>query len=400
MVPVFKLYNTVKHYDWGSPLWIPRLLGEENPSGGPWAELWMGLHPEGPSQIILDDKKIPLSRLLEDNPAYLGAAAAAFGTLPFLFKLLAAESPLSIQAHPNREQAKQGWDRENRLGIPLKDPRRNYKDANHKPEILCALSPFKAMCGFRETGGISRRLAAFIAPAPPSLRGALAPLGSALDLPGGLKAFLTALFGLSEGARRELSEYAARQAWGEEFGEERRLIARFAGLYPGDPAILAPLYLNLVDLAPGEAVCLPAGVLHAYIHGFGAELMANSDNVLRGGLTAKHADIPELVHILRFSPFLPEILRPPPGGSFFRYPSPGGEFSLSVLSGGAIPFPDAGPSIVAVTEGRAFFSGADTGGKPFTLGQGESAFIPARASPEGLFLSGAYTLYAAGIPPP
>jgi mannose-6-phosphate isomerase len=360
----------------------------------------MGLHPEGPSEIILDDKKMPLSRLLQDTPAYLGEAASVFGTLPFLFKLLAAENPLSIQAHPTLEQAKQGWDRENLQGISLTDPRRNYKDANHKPEILCALGPFKALCGFREPGDLVRGLKAFTAPAPPSLREALAPLIPAPGLSdeGALKTFLTALFGLPEKARRELGEYAAKRTWGAlspEFQGERELIARFAGLYPEDPAILAPLYLNVIDLGPGEAVYLPAGVLHAYIHGFGVELMANSDNVLRGGLTAKHVDIPELVRVLRFSPFRPEILRPP-GVSFFKYPSPCKEFALSALSGGngEVPFPETGPSIVVVTRGRALLSG--TGAEnPLILEQGESAFIPAH-SPETLVFSGTYTLYAAG----
>jgi mannose-6-phosphate isomerase len=396
MTSVFKLKNPVKHYDWGSPDWIPQLLGLPNEGGDPWAELWMGVHPEGPSELVLPETPVSdVPRLLpeligQDPVRYLGEAAAReYGGLPFLFKLLAAARPLSIQAHPNPDQAKKGWERGDR----------NYKDPNHKPEIICALTPFTAMAGFREPREIRKRLEAFgFAP--------LSPLLSALETRTGenaLKGFLAALFSLSPETRQGLSEYArsrALQGSGGEYAEEWKYAAYFAELYPGDPAIIAPLYLNLITLKPGEAMNIPAGILHAYVYGFGVELMANSDNVLRGGLTPKHIDVEELTAILRFSPFKPEILRPSGGGNFpglFRYPSPFREFSLTGITGrggdtpgAAAAFPGNGPAIVLVTGGELCIS---TGDETLILKRGESAFI---AAGEPSVFSGDYTLYVAG----
>ncbi|GHV78855.1 mannose-6-phosphate isomerase, class I [Spirochaetia bacterium] len=379
MTSVFKLKNPVKHYDWGSPEWIPQLLGCPNEGGEPWAELWMGVHPEGPSELAQGGL---LPELIRQDPVrYLGEAAAReYGGLPFLYKLLAAARPLSIQAHPNLEQAKKGWERGDR----------NYKDPNHKPEIICALTPFTALAGFREPGEISKRLAAFgFAP--------LAPLLAALETPDEdtLRRFLDALFSLPPETRQALSEYARSRALkesGSEYAEEWKYTACFAELYPGDPAIIAPLYLNLLTLKPGEAMNIPAGILHAYVYGFGVELMANSDNVLRGGLTPKHIDMKELTAILRFTPFKPEILRPSCGKTpgLFRYPSPCPEFSLTSITGRGGGTPGNGPAIVLVTEGELCISSSDA---PQILKRGESAFI---AAGEPMVFSGDYTLYVAG----
>lgn len=401
MKSIFKLDNPVKHYDWGSPDWIPQFLNVPNEKGLPWAELWMGSHPEGPSLLATQfpapqakdgEASGSLPDLIGRDPIrYLGPETfQAFGTLPFLFKLLAAGKPLSIQAHPDLVRAKAGWDRENALGIPPGAPNRNYRDANHKPELLCALTPMNAMAGFREAGEIIRGLQAF----------GFSPLGSlnqALTA-GGLRGFLDALFALPAETRQELTEYARSRVGAAaafpEYAEAWKLIARFAELYPGDPAIIAPLYLNLLQLNPGEAMFIPAGILHAYIHGFGVELMANSDNVLRGGLTPKHIDLQELKGILRFEPFLPEILRPEasPQG-LTRYPAPCREFSLHKLesAGKAIPFPVQGPAIVIVAEGEATLDD----GEKLTLRQGESAFIAAERKVPPV-LSGSYSLFIAG----
>jgi mannose-6-phosphate isomerase len=406
MPHIFKLKNQVKPYGWGSSRWIPELLGRKNPQGEPWAELWMGVHPEGPSQVSLRGEDLLLSALISRDPAYyLGEGInRAFGTLPFLYKVLAAEKPLSIQAHPNREQAKNGWERENREGLVLNAPNRNYKDPNHKPEILCALSPFEAMCGFRTAGEIQRRLKALgeLCPVPGPLETALVQLISSLDVSGGLKEFIRLLFGFPQEMRDALSDLVLQRRVLEknhpEFSAEWRLSAYFAELYPGDPAVIAPLYLNCINLEPGEAIYLPAGVLHAYVHGFGVELMANSDNVLRGGLTAKYVDIDELIGILDFSPFCPEILAPPdPFPVFFNYPVPCREFSLSRWEGGGREsnFSGDGPFIFMVTQGSLTLSGKNPGEK-WSLGQGESAFIPAGIAVRGLSLGGTYTLYAAG----
>jgi mannose-6-phosphate isomerase len=425
--PLYKLKNTVKHYEWGSPVHIPALLGVDNPQAVPWAELWMGVHPGGPSRIAGNRTA---DKIAEASPAgepglgdliascperYLGKSAAEkFGGLPFLFKLLAAAKPLSIQAHPNLEQAREGWRRENGR-IPLDSPDRNYKDDCHKPEIVCALNPFTAMCGFRPPGEIASLLAKCFGGAPQSLREGMGPLQAALAGGDPLRAFLKALLALPPETLEELTAYALKTNLPE---GEWDLVSRFAGLYPGDPGIIAPLYLNLLQLAPGEAVYLPAGVLHAYVHGFAVELMANSDNVLRGGLTSKHVDGEELLSILDFKPCRPKILRPQAaGGGLFRYGDFCREFSLRVMKsrGGTAVFPEKGPSIIMVTEGRLRVSTAEDSpaenknpdAGTWILGQGESAFIPARESdpdpgfsPAGrpLAFSGAYTLYIATLP--
>jgi mannose-6-phosphate isomerase len=310
--------------------------------------------------------------------------------LPFLFKLLAAERPLSIQAHPDADQARSGWERENSLGIPLDAPHRNYKDSNHKPEIICALEPFTAMAGFREPGEIRSLLRLFGCPA-------LAPLLDALEAPPGtggegagagpLKRFLAALFSLGAESRRALGDHARRflrHAPGDH-AEAWKLAARFAELYPEDPAILAPLYLNLVTLQPGEAMNIPAGILHAYVRGFGVELMANSDNVLRGGLTPKHIDVGELTAILRFAPFKPEILKPAAAGNGLEaYPSPFREFSLYRLrgQGDPFPFPLRGPAILLILEGCLLIDAEN-----LRLKRGESAFVVPETRP---VLSGSF----------
>jgi mannose-6-phosphate isomerase len=414
MPSVFKLNNTIKYYDWGSPKWIPELLSLPNDEGRPWAELWMGVHPEGPSELAFPSGSISggsrlLSELIgQDRVRYLGEdAAGEFGGLPFLYKLLAADRPLSIQAHPNLTQAKAGWERENSLDIPLKAPNRNYKDANHKPEIICAITPFIAMAGFREPGEISKRLKAFGFPRLMSLLIALETggdaRGNAAEGERALRCFLAALFALSAETRQALGEYArsrGRDASGE-YAEERKYAGLFAELYPADPAIIAPLYLNLINLKPGEAINIPAGILHAYVHGFGIELMANSDNVLRGGLTPKHVDLGELTGILRFAPFKPETLscgENLPG--LFRYPSPCREFSLYRMIGsggitgdGAAPFPLSCPVIVIVVEGQLAITTA-CNAEHLSLKRGESAFIAPRKQPP--IFSGDYIAFIAG----
>jgi mannose-6-phosphate isomerase len=394
MPSAYKLDNAIKHYDWGSPDWIPRLLGRANEDSKPWAELWMGAHPEGPSALAPPAALAPsgapmlLPDLIAQDPAlYLGEGTAQeFGGLPFLFKLLAAERPLSIQAHPDVAQARSGWERENALGIPPGARNRNYRDPNHKPEIICALSPFVALAGFREPAEIRALLRLFGCPA-------LAPLMDALDerfgtAGGALKRFLAALFSLDATARQDLGAHArgfAPDKPPDAHAGEWKLAARFAELYPEDPAVIAPLYLNLLTLRPGEAMNIPSGILHAYVRGFGVELMANSDNVLRGGLTPKHIDVGELTAILRFAPFKPEILKAADAGSGLEsYPSPFREFSLHRLNsrGADMPFPLRGPAILLALEGELRVPSEQLRLKP-----GESAFVVSGTMP---VLSGNY----------
>jgi mannose-6-phosphate isomerase len=256
------------------------------------------------------------------------------------------------------------------------------------------------MAGFREPGEIRKRLAAFgFAPLAPLLAALEAPAHAAGEA--ALRRFLAALFALSPDTRQALSDYARSRALqdgpGGEYAEEWKYTAYFAELYPGDPAIIAPLYLNLLTLNPAEAMNIPAGILHAYIHGFGVELMANSDNVLRGGLTPKHIDMDELTGILRFTPFKPEILTPSYGEQtpgISRYPAPCREFSLTAITGrggSTAPLRGNGPAIVLVTGGEVCIAAA--GDETLRLKRGESAFIAA-GNTDPVF-SGDYTLYAA-----
>jgi mannose-6-phosphate isomerase len=410
---LFKLENTVKHYPWGSSKWIPRLLNTANEQGEPWAELWMGVHPDGPSLAESGGGKIPLRALIDREPLRLlgEAVNAEFGGLPFLFKILAAEKPLSVQAHPNLRQAREGWERENQAGIPLSAPERNYRDDNHKPEILAALTPFRAMCGFREIPEIVKLLELFIGMDDAEDRLAVRPsavlweelerLRASLDAEDGFAAFLAALFDMGGEARRDLGVYASAQTpqleWDyPEYAVEWRTVGRLARLYPEDPALIAPLYLNLFYLKPGEALFVPAGVLHSYIEGLGVELMANSDNVLRGGLSSKYTDPAELGRILRFSPFKPEILTPRPektDGAWAVYPAACGEFSLSTAksAGESAAFTPESPAIILVSVGEALLETAD-GQEALTLKQGESAFVAAGTDAR---LTGAFTVYAA-----
>jgi len=399
MTNFYKLRNQIKHYDWGSPDFIPRLMGITSNSE-PYAELWMGSHASSPSLVSLPSGEMSLGEFIACDPRrYLGEKTAErYGAFPFLFKLLAAEKPLSIQAHPNLAQAREGFERENKAGLAQNAPNRNYRDSNHKPEIICALTPFTGMCGFRSPDEIRRLFSAFLDSAPASVREGFVPLLQTLEMPNpttALRNFLEILFTISQELREALTEFILSAHGAENC--EWELMRDFARLHPGDPTVIAPLYLNVFRLEPGEAIFLKAGVLHAYIHGFGVELMANSDNVLRGGLTSKHIDIPELMKVLDFNPLKPRIIKPETNFSCFTYPAPCEEFSLTVMrgTGGVINMPLAlaqSASIGIVTEGEVSVSST-------VLKQGESAFFPPANSKENpLVLQGHFTFYIASVP--
>jgi mannose-6-phosphate isomerase len=435
MANLYKLRNHIKYYDWGSPDFIPRLMRFAG-NGKPYAEMWMGSHAGSSSQVSLPSGEMSLGELVAGDPRrYLGEKTAErYGALPFLFKLLAAEKPLSIQAHPNLAQAREGFERENRAGLAQDAPNRSYRDSNHKPEIICALTPFTGMCGFRSPDEIRRLLVAFLdsvsVPMSVPVREDFAPLLQALETPNptaALRNFLAILFNLSGAVKNALTEFVLSTEGAENY--EWELMRNFARLYPGDPAVIAPLYLNVFRLEPGEAFFLKAGILHAYVYGFGIELMADSDNVLRGGLTSKYVDIPELMKVLDFNPLKPQIIKPEADCSCFTYPAPCEEFSLTVIrgAGGVMNMPAAcaqTASIGIVTEGEVLIgkaagktadSPAGNGESPLSPGmvlkQGESAFFPAAGghagktagSPAGngespLSLRGHFTLYIASVP--
>jgi len=371
---LYRLKNQIKHYEWGSRELLPQFLNIESSEKVPCAEMWMGTHNLSPSQTEVDSRLINLTELS--------------GELPFLFKLLAVEKPLSIQAHPNKAQAEEGFKREESLGLSIKNPTRNYKDTNHKPEILCALSPFTMMAGFREPDRIGASLEEFLLTAPP-LKEIVSPLLRALSSDS-LSSFFRVLYGLSGIEREYLSSFVCEKdgVRGDAITQAQwNLMKDFASRYPGDPAIISPLFLNLFTLQPGQAVFNPSGVLHAYISGFGVELMASSDNVLRGGLTPKHVDTGELMNILHFVPFVPQIITPP-SSNWFCYNTPCGDFLLSMMKseGEEKAFVGKGPAICIITEGRL-----SAGNEIFK--KGESFYLP--QSDSAYMFGGNYFLYAA-----
>jgi mannose-6-phosphate isomerase len=363
----------------------------------------MGIHSAGPSTTRVEGRTLLLSELTE---------------LPFLLKFLAADRALSIQAHPNPAQAREGFERENAAGIALSAPERNYRDRSHKPEILCPLSPFTAMAGFREREETEELLA---------LAGDTGTLRAALRT--GYEEFLSVLFKTGPEERQGLTAAilgaAGKSTPSQDPGTRRALAlcGEFARAYPGDPGILSPLYLNVLELEPFQGIFIPPGILHAYVRGFAVECMANSDNVLRGGLTPKHVDLRELFRILSWEPFRPRILRPEPlkpgvpGTAPPSPPAPGPglpgtgregspaglspgsygytisceEFSFFVLKGPGAELTAPGDAIIASVDGRAELAGS-------FLEPGEGAFIPRRGAGETLTVRGDCTLFAALVP--
>lgn len=389
------LTGTIQPYAWGSPTFIPELLGED-PTGDPQAELWLGAHASASASV--DGR--PLDEVIADDPAgVVGAAAVeAFGEgLPYLLKVLAAVKPLSLQAHPSREQAEAGYAREEAAGGASDAPERLYKDAWPKPEMLVALVDSEALCGFRDPGetfalfaqlGVGG-IAELVAPLGDSLRPAADRLAEAfgrlLRLEGPDRAMVTAVS-------------SAARALNLDADSDLTLFARTAvelgGHYGDDPGVLAALLLNRVSLTPGQAVFLPDGNLHAYLHGGGVEIMANSDNVMRGGLTPKHVDVDELLAILDFTPGFPGFVEPvEEAEGRWRYPTPAPEFALWRLEPREtvveLPATDLG-RVLLVTDGSVVIEGGDS---DLPLGRGRAAFAKAG---EELLVSGSGTLFVAG----
>ncbi len=400
MKTIARMKNTVQEYQWGSRTFIPELLGRKIPSDRPMAELWMGAHPKAPSMVEVEGRWVSLLDVIEAHPAeVLGQdVVQRFGRqLPYLFKVLAAGQPLSIQAHPNLAQAREGFARENRIGIALDDPRRNYRDANHKPELICALTGFWALKGFRRVDAILDGLQPL---GDPHLLPELELLRRRPDAEG-LKRFFGELMALDSERRGRVVSAVVEEAR-PRAGEDPacRWVLNLAQAYPGDIGVLAPLMMNLVHLAPGEAMFLEAGQLHAYLSGSGIELMANSDNVLRGGLTPKHIDVPELLRVLRFSTGAPRILHAQDiGGGEAVYRQPADEFSLSVITlekDRPVQRPGRGVEILLCLEGGAEISG-DSSGR-LMLSRGDSVLVPAAV--RRCTLAGEGVLYSAHVPPP
>jgi len=329
---MFKLKNQIQNYAWGSITSISEMFGIANPTNEPQAEVWMGAHSGGSSRHEECDEL--LSDIIEqDKNANLGSYTAnRFGELPYLLKVLAADTPLSIQVHPNKHKSEIGFARENEQGIALNDPIRNYKDPNHKPELVYALTPYKAMNGFRP---IEHIICLFGELAIDELQKEVNLLKNKPDTKG-LEHFFSSVMMLNEERKRKVLyqlEAAYHKPVSSMTREAIEYSQTFKKYYDGDIGLLAPFILNTIELAPGEAMFLLAETPHAYVNGTALEIMASSDNVLRAGLTHKHMDIPELIDNVVFSPINPEDLKMSPliNGNREHYPIPVDDFGFDIL---------------------------------------------------------------------
>jgi mannose-6-phosphate isomerase len=359
------LTNPIKPYPWGSRTTIASLQRRPVPTAQPEAELWMGAHPAGPSLLADPAGPVPLNEAIaRDAEATLGRSIVdTYGPrLPYLMKLLAATRPLSLQAHPEADVARAGYAAE--AGRPLDDPERNYRDPYHKPELLVAIEPFEALCGFRPPEQSAGLLAAL------GVRD-LDPVVDALvsDTSAGLRRAVELLMMWPPDRRAGLVAAAA--------GAGPGLADRLGSLYPDDVGVVVALLLNHVRLRPGEAVFMPPGTLHAYLSGFGVEVMAASDNVLRGGLTDKHVDVAELLRVLRYEVLGEPVVRErelAPGVT--GWPVPADEFALVrvVVPAGSPPVvvPGGGPRILACLRGPVRLR---TAGQVRELVAAESVFV-------------------------
>lgn len=412
---MFRLGGVPRHYAWGSTTAIPELLGV--PAGDePIAELWFGAHASSPSPV--GHAGATLADLLAEDPeSQLGAdVIARFGEgLPYLLKILAAEQPLSLQVHPNREQARVGFAVEQAAGVPLDAPERCYRDANHKPEVWFALGPVEALCGFRAP----RRAAELFEGLEAPLARSIARMLREDPSPSGVRTVFTALLSTQTRPDAEAVSAVARacQARLDNSSPSPRADGNVVLLereHPGDPGVVASLLLNPVSLQPGESVFIPAGGVHALLHGTVVELQASSDNVLRAGLTPKHVDVHALLSTVDYvaAPpirIAPEILH----GSTRVFYAPVDDFELSVTTLGEAersaddgaaaapaaddgawqPVPGRGPRIVLCLDGEVAVRSQR---ESITLRRGQALFAGAVEGP--LTVRGHGTIVQADVP--
>lgn len=384
--------NPIRHYAWGSRTHLPRLLGQD-PTEQPAAELWLGAHPGDPSYLDADTS---LADAIAHEPrAMLGEPVVAeYGArLPFMMKVLAAAAPLSLQVHPNTERARRGFAREEAAGLPTGHPDRNYQDPFHKPELIFALTRFEGMGGFRDLDRSAAILRLLQLPWLDELAEQLdcsaTPFQTLREVVTGLLTLtpdvLTARVGelavaaeAAEGRGHRVSPRvrpprADRNSVSRESLRVFATVRTLARAYPSDAGVLVSLLLNHVVLAPGEAMFVDAGVVHAYTSGLGVEILAASDNVVRAGLTPKHTDVPELLQVTDFTP------RPAPLWASHdstpgeaRFEPPTGEFALLVGAPPLTRIPAAGPRIVLALTGPVALR---SGGAELVLTGGQSAFV-------------------------
>ena len=388
-----------QQYAWGSTTAIPALLGVAD-DGAPWAEAWYGSHPAGETQVCGDG---PLSALIEAEPERLlgDDVIWRFGRrLPFLLKLIAPEQPLSLQVHPSQAQAAEGYAREDEAGIALDHPARNYKDTNHKPEMVLALTRFQAVAGFQAPRRAVEVLSGLDSPLARRMRRTLRLNPTRYGI---RQVFSDVVSAATCPSPQEIDDLVTEIAARFEAGTSPSLrvdsnVLKMAATFPGDPGIAAALLLNPVTLQPGEALFVPAGSVHAYISGLGVEVMASSDNVLRAGLTTKHIDVPEMLACVDYVAAPP--VRPAPeylSRATRAYYAPVDDFELMVTTvvaaDGRLPVPGRGPRILLSVEGAmTLVTQADSQ----TLAQGEAVFVG--ADERSLSVEGEGTLIQADVP--
>ncbi|MFD6444194.1 mannose-6-phosphate isomerase, class I [Promicromonospora sp. NPDC060204] len=404
------LTNTIQRYDWGSVDAIPHLLRAE-PDGEPQAEMWLGAHTSAPSvSAITRDGEVDhvaLDRLVREAPVQtLGhRVAEQFGPrLPYLLKVLAAGKALSLQVHPSPRQAREGFARENKAGMPLTSPKRSFKDDQHKPEMIVALSQFEGLAGFRTPRTILDVLEGLAGEMVASVRAALLHDRSHDGMREAFNHLLSARADEACAADIEatLGSVRARLAAGSPFERADRTVIDLAEQHPGDPGAIASLMLNRFSLEPGEAAFTPAGVVHAYLSGVGIEIMASSDNVLRAGLTTKLVDEENLVACTVFAPqqpSAPEVTTAGSRGQVHTYRVPVTEFALTTADvdpGEPVALPATGPRILLCLDGELVLTADRSEEGPQRLAQGESVFVPHDAG--NLELTGAGHAVCAWVP--
>lgn len=386
--PSFMLMqNVIQDYAWGSSTSINQLFDIANPENKPQAEIWMGAHPNGCSKVSIEGETVDLNTLIEQNKAaVLGEhTAEIFNELPYLFKVLAAQNALSIQVHPSKQASEIGFEKENEAGIALKAANRNYKDPNHKPELVYALTPYQAMNGFRDFPEIIHLFEAVNAP---SLQSYVEQL-KANQSEQGLSEFFKAILSLNEEEKSSALAALHQHAVAHQGNELADLLLNLEQQYPGDVGLLAPLMLHTITLQPGEAMFLHACTPHAYIKGTGLEIMANSDNVLRAGLTPKYIDVPELTANTLCQPKPDDeiLLAPNVIENAQHYPIPVKDFKFSVYHKDAKIECESAEIIFAI---NADVTLRHENGQSLTLTKGQSAFIPFATQEYNVTSTGTY----------
>lgn len=377
---MFRITQATQPYEWGSPTALHSLFGIDQP--GVLAEAWLGAHPLGPSRVA-DCAGISLADVVaRESQSALGPdVVARFGSqLPYLLKVIAADRPLSLQVHPHIDRAREGYDEEDAAGVPVDAPHRNFRDRNHKPELVFALTHFEALSGFRAPRRAAELFAGLDTPLARQLHRVLVEQPSS----DGIRTVFTRLL---EPATRpapqevaQLAEAVARRLDdGSPSPRADRTVALLQDSYPGDPGVVTSLLLNPVTLQPGEAMFVPAGGVHAYLHGVAVEIMASSDNVLRAGLTPKHVDVPELLRNVDYVAAPPIRIAPETfHGATKVFYAPVDDFELSVTDladDDEHPLPGRGPRVLLCLDGGIEVATSQNGA--LTLTRGQAAFVPA-----------------------